>query len=263
MYDENDLFEEYKKGVNEVINIGQNMLNTGQSIYNLFKQSDELSNNTTVPQFTGQSTDLNYFAQNNILPISMIENIPDESLKYAVKDEFNKAALSGKVEIDNQKGIISITKKGREFINRPEFKKAASENLANMKIQQSQTMKFALNGTVQDLNFFNHADEIYLADVVASPNKEAVQNVLSNLQKMKESGLISVSDSVVKITDKGKNILNSDLFKLASKGAANGAANTAIEGAIGAVGTVPGVVIVAAKKAAEVSLKAASSLIKK
>lgn len=270
MYDENELYEELKKTVTTV----------GQDIYKIIDQLNRLSSNaieSSVPTateykagtvnndfvFTGQSTDLRYFAHSETMPVSMIENIHDESLKYAVKDEFNKASLSGKIEIDNQKGIISITEKGREFINRPEFKKAAAENISNMTIQKSQTMEFALNGTVQDLNFFNHADELNLADIVASPNKEAVQNVLSNLQKMKESGLISVSDSVVKITDKGKNILNNDLFKLASKSAAKGAANTAVEGAVGAVGSVPGVIVVAVKKATEVSLKAASSLIKK
>ena len=234
----------------------------------LIDQINKLNSGTKVnPEngftFTGQSTDLGYFANSDVMPISMIEKIPDENLKNAIKSEFNKAALSGKVEIDNNKGIISVTEKGKEFINRPEFKKAAAENISNMTIQQSQTMEFALNGTVQDLNFFNHADELNLADIVASSNKEAAQNVLSNLQKMKESGLISVSDSVVKITDKGKNILNNDLFKLASKSAAKGAANTAVEGAVGAVGSVPGVIVVAVKKAAEVSLKAASSLIKK
>lgn len=240
MYDEDALYNELKTTF-------KSTAQTAQTAMSLIEQLNRLNEHT----FTGQSTDLNYFTQNNTMPISMIENIPDEPLKYAVKDEFNKAALSGKIEIDNQNGIISITEKGKEFISRPEFKRAAAENLANMKMQQSQTMGFALNGTVQDLNFFNYADELNLADVVASPNKEAVQNVLSNLQKMKESGLISISDSVVKITDKGRNILNSDLFKLASKGAVNGA----VDKAAAAAGSVPGAVVVAVKKAAETAVK--------
>ncbi len=254
MYDENDLFEEYKKTVKDI----------GQDIFKLIEQFNRLNGNTAaspVPTatefnaaavnndfvFTGQSTDLMYFANSETMPLSMIENITDETLKHAVSDEFGKAVLSNKLTFDKEKGTFTITEKGKEFISRPEFKRAAADNLANMRSQQSQTMEFELNGTVQDLNFFNHADELKLVDVVASSDKEAVQNVLSNLQKMKESGLISVSDSVVKITDKGKNILNSDLFKLASKGAA--------DKAIGAVGSVPGVVVVAVKKAAETAVK--------
>lgn len=254
MYDENSLYDEIEKMLK----------NTGQDIFKLIEELNRLSGSTaetTVPTatefnaaavnndfvFTGQSTDLRYFANSDVMPVSMIEQIPDETLKHAVSDEFEKAELSNKITFDKEKGTFTITEKGREFISRPEFKRAAADDLANMKLQQSQTMGFELNGTVQDLNFFNHADELHLADIVANPNKQVVQNVLSNLGKMKESGLISISDSIVKITDKGKNILNNDLFKLASKGAA--------DKAVGAVGSVPGVVVVAVKKAAETAVK--------
>ena len=72
---------------------------------------------------------------------------------------------------------------------------------------------------------------------------------------MKDSGLVSVSDNVVKITEKGKSVLNSDLFKLASNGAAQGAA----EKATAAAGSVPGIIVVAAKK----TVDAAANLIKR
>lgn len=244
MYDEDALYNDMK----------QNIITTGKTAYSLFEQISKLMDEKTADNgfvFTGQSTDLRYFENFDEMPVSMIDNIPDENLKNTVRNEFSKAILSGKVELDNERGVISITEKGREFLNRPEFKRAASSDLSSAVQQQAQTMGFALNGTVQDLNFFNHADELNLADVVASSDKEAVQNVLSNLQKMKDSGLISVSDSTVKITDKGKNILNSDLFKLASKGAANGA----VDKAAAAVGSVSGAVMVAVKKAAETAVK--------
>lgn len=251
MYDENELY-------NEMMNM---VKTTGKTAMSLIEQLNKLNEDAKTPDlltvtnadfvFTGQSTDLRYFENYNDMPISLIENIPDENLKNAVKNEFNKAVLSGKIEINNQSGLISITAKGREFINLPEFKQAASANLSSLIQQQSQTMQFALTGTVQDLNFFNFADSLDLKDVISNPDKQAVQNILGNLGKMKESGLITVSDSVVKITDKGKNLLNSDLFKLASKGAA--------DKAVGAVGTVPGAIVIAVKKAAET----ATSLIKK
>ncbi len=251
MYDENELY-------NEMLNT---VKTTGKTAISLIEQLNKLNEDAKTPDlltttnadfvFTGQSTDLRYFENCNDMPISLIENISDENLKNAVKNEFNKAVLSGKIEINNQSGLISITSKGREFINLPEFKKAASANLSSVIQQQSQTMQFALTGTVQDLNFFNFADSLDLKDVISNPDKQAVQNILGNLGKMKESGFITVSDSVVKITDKGKNLLNSDLFKLASKGAA--------DKAIGAVGAVPGAIVIAVKKAAEIT----ASLIKK
>ncbi len=61
MYDENELYEECKKTVTTV----------GQDIYKLIGEISKFSN-TAEPQFTGQSTDLNYFSQNNTMPISTI-----------------------------------------------------------------------------------------------------------------------------------------------------------------------------------------------
>ena len=248
MYDENELY-------NEMFNT---VKTTGQTAMSLIEQLNKLNQYAKTPDstntdfiFTGQSTDLRYFANSDVMPISMIEQIPDATLKNAVKDEFNKAILSKKVELDINNDTIKITKKGRKFINSHEFKQAASANLLSVSHQQPQTMQFSLTGTVQDLNFFNFSDSLNLKDVISNPDKQAVQNILGNLGKMKESGLITVSDSIVKITDKGKKLINSDLFKLASKGAT--------DKAIGAVGAVPGAIVIAVKKVAET----AASLIKK
>lgn len=251
MYDENELYDKMVDAAKT----------TGKTAMSLIEQLNKLNEDVKAPDlltttnadfiFTGQSTDLRYFENYNNMPISLIENIPDENLKNAVKNEFNKAALSGKIVINNQSGLISITAKGREFINLPEFRQAASANLSSVMQQQSQTMQFALTGTVQDLNFFNFSDSLDLKDVILNPDKQVVQNILSNFGKMKESGIITVSNSIVKITDKGKNLLKSDLFKLASKGVA--------DKAIGAVGAVPGAVIITVKKATE----AAAMMIKK
>lgn len=247
MYDENAAFDEYIKTV----------ATAGRSVATLidYLNKNKNSKNATTNDFvfTGQSTDLGYFNTNNTMPLSMIESIPDESLKHAIKDELGKAMLDGKLAFDKENNTLVITEKGKEYINRSEFKRAAAENISHTLTEtqvQTETINIELNGTTQDLNFFNHADELNLADIVASNDKEAVQNVLSNLSKMKDSGLVSVSDNVVKITEKGKSVLNSDLFKLASKGAAQGAA---------AAGSVPGVIIVAAKKAVD----AAANLIKR
>lgn len=247
MYDENAAFDEYVKTV----------ATAGRSVATLIDYLNKNKNDKKAPTndfvFTGQSTDLGYFNTNNTMPLSMIESIPDESLKHAIKDELGKAMLDGKLAFDKENNTLVITEKGKEYINRSEFKRAAAENISHTLTEtqvQTETINIELNGTTQDLNFFNHADELNLADIVASNDKEAVQNVLSNLSKMKDSGLVSVSDNVVKITEKGKSVLNSDLFKLASKGAAQGAA---------AAGSVPGVIIVAAKKAVD----AAANLIKR
>ncbi len=250
MYDENDLYNEL---VGTVKSTGQTAMNL-VDLYNRVKGNSTNSPNQDFT-FTGQSTDLGYFQNNPTMPMSAIENIPDETLKNAVKDEFSKAKLSGKIEIDKDTGTISLTEKGREFINKPEFKTASAENISKMRVEtqlQAETIKFELTGTVQDLNYFNFADELDLNTVMSSSNTNGIENVLTNLNKMKESGLISVSDNIVKITDKGKNVLNSDLFKMSAKNGAVASAGSAVGGAVG-------ITIAVVKKVAE----ATANLIKK
>lgn len=87
MYDENELY-------NEMVNT---VKTTGKTAMSLIEQLNKLNEDAKTPDllttntdfvFTGQSTDLRYFENCNDMPISLIENIPDEKLKNAVKNEF-------------------------------------------------------------------------------------------------------------------------------------------------------------------------------
>ena len=73
--------------------------------------------------FTGQTTDLSYFSQSDTMPLSAIRNIGDENIKEAVKQNFDKAAQQGLIELDGDN--IRITAKGKEYISQPDFVKAA------------------------------------------------------------------------------------------------------------------------------------------
>ena len=59
--------------------------------------------------FTGQVTDLSYFSQSDTMPLSAIKNIGDENIKEAVKQNFDKAAQQGLIELDGDN--IRITAK--------------------------------------------------------------------------------------------------------------------------------------------------------
>ena len=246
MYDENDLYEEVKQFLK---NRGQNVksaVDIAQFLNRLIGGSGnapvapgQLTTTDTTFEFTGQCTDLRYFEERSEMPISMIENIPDENLKNAVKEEFNKAALSGRIEISPQTGKITITDRGRDYISRPEFRSAAARDVAERAQATAQTMGFELDGTVQDLGFFLHGDKLDLAEIIANPDKEAVQKVLSNLVEMKNNGLIAIENGAALITDKGRQIISTDLFKAA----AGNKVGAALAG-------VPGKVIVAIKAAA-------------
>lgn len=247
MYDENDLYEEVKQflknrgqNVKSAIDIVQylNRLTGGSEITPA--APGQLPTTDTAFEFTGQCTDLRYFEERPEMPISMIENIPDENLKNAVKEEFNKAAAAGRIDISAQTGRITITDSGREYISRPGFRSAAARDVAERAQATAQTMGFELDGTVQDLGFFLHRDRLDLAEIIAHPDKEAVQKVLSNLVEMKNNGLIAIENGAAIITDKGRQIIGTDLFKAT---AGNKVSAAAIAG-------VPGKIVVAIKAVA-------------
>lgn len=267
MYDENQLFDEL---VGTVKSTGQSAMNLIELLNRLKGGAEPVNQNSVGNQdfsFTGQSTDLEYFRNNSQMHISEIERIPDERVKNAVKDEFRKAELDGKIKFDEKNGTFSLTEKGKKFIDKPEFKTAYAENVSKMRAEtqlQAETINFELTGTVQDLNYFNFADELNLNTVIESSNTKAVENVLSNLNKMKESGLISVSDNVVKITDKGKNVLNSDLFKLSAKNSTVASVgSTANSSAVASAGSTAGGAIGIAVMVAKKVVDATANLIKK
>lgn len=66
---------------------------------------------------------MSYFSQSDTMPLSAIRNIGDENIKEAVKQNFDKAAQQGLIELDGDN--IRITAKGKDYISQPDFIKAA------------------------------------------------------------------------------------------------------------------------------------------
>ena len=209
--------------------------------------------------FTGQTTDLSYFSQSDTMPLSAIRNIGDENIKEAVKQNFDKAAQQGLIELDGDN--IRITAKGKEYISQPDFIKAAqadqtaayqksvakmaSANTADNEVQ----MCVGLRGNFyNDFTVFRHTDSIDLSSVINHPDKKTAKQILSNVKKWQSEGFVSVKDGVATVTQKGKALLTSAGFKAASV--------PLTEGTVAAVGNVPGAVIVVTKKVAAAAVKA-------
>ena len=208
--------------------------------------------------FTGQTTDLSYFSQDT-MPLSAIRNIGDENIKEAVKQNFDKAAQQGLIELDGDN--IRITAKGKDYISQPDFIKAAqadqtaayqrsvakmaSANTAENEVQ----MCVGLRGNYfNDFSVFNHTDSIDLSTVINHPDKKTAKQILSNVKKWQSGGFVTVKDGVATITQNGKAVLASAGFKAASV--------PLTEGTVAAVGNVPGAVIVATKKVVTAVAKA-------
>ena len=209
--------------------------------------------------FTGQTTDLSYFSQSDTMPLSAIRNIGDENVKEAVKQNFDKAAQQGLIELDGDN--IRITAKGKDYISQPDFIKAAqadqtaayqksvakmaSANTAENEVQ----MCVGLRGNYyNDFTVFNHTDNIDLSTVINHPNKKLSKQILSNVKKWQGENFVDVKGGIVTITQKGKAVLTSAGFKAASV--------PLTEGTVAAVGNVPGAVIVATKKVVTAVAKA-------
>ena len=202
---------------------------------------------------------MSYFSQSDTMPLSAIRNIGDENIKEAVKQNFDKAAQQGLIELDGDN--IRITAKGKDFISQPGFLRAAqadqtaayqktvakmaSANTAENEVQ----MCVGLRGNYfNDFSVFNHTDSIDLSTVINHPDKKTAKQILSNVKKWQSGGFVTVKDGVATITQNGKAVLASAGFKAASV--------PWTEGTVAAVGNVPGAVIVATKKVVTAVAKA-------
>lgn len=240
----------------------EKLANKDCSADNLISQALENGNLSSF-NFTGQTTDLSYFAQSDTMPLSAIRNIGDENIKGAVKQTFDKAAQQGLIKLDGDN--IKITAKGKDYISQPDFIKAAqtdqtvayqkavakmaSDNVAANEVQ----MCVGLRGNYyNDFTVFNHTDKIDLSTVINHPNKELSKKILSNVKKWQQCGAVTVKDGVATITQQGKSILTSAGFKAASV--------PLTEGTVAAVGNVPGAVIVATKKVVTAVAKAVQTV---
>ena len=231
---------------------------TDEATDNLISQALDKGELTSF-SFTGQVTDLSYFSQSETMPLSAIRNIGDENIKEAVKQNFDKAAQQGLIELDGDN--IRITAKGKEYISQPDFVRAAQADqtsayqktvakMANVNTAENEVqMCVGLRGNFyNDFTVFRHTDSIDLSSVINHPDKKTAKQILSNVKKWQSGGFVTVKDGVATITQNGKAVLASAGFKAASV--------PLTEGTVAAVGNVPGAVIVVTKKVVTAVAKA-------
>lgn len=203
---------------------------TGKQIYDFIEQLKRAKN--TVPEisdnglpfsFSGQITDLSYFNTSDILPKEVIENIPDVELKEAVISNLELAEKQGLIDVDLNSGNITLTDSGREYINNPNFIRAANIDKARsairaMEIQhglENDTIRYGitLEGTDRDLQFFRFASNLDLEEITLSPDKKAALQVMENISKWEKDGLIQYNseNTSISLTKLGQKKLYSDL----------------------------------------------------
>lgn len=203
---------------------------TGKQIYDFIEQLKraknsalEISDNGLPFSFSGQITDLSYFNANDILPKEVIDSIPDAELKEAVISNLELAEKQGLIDVDLNSGNITLTDSGREYINNPNFIRAANIDKARsairaMEIQhglENDTIRYGitLEGTDRDLQFFRFASNLDLEEVTLSPDKKAALQVMENISKWEKDGLIQYNseNTSISLTKLGQKKLYSDL----------------------------------------------------
>ncbi len=169
--------------------------------------------------FTGQLTDLRYFQTANVMPVSMIQNIPDEQIREAVMDTFNKAIASGKVNMNPERTQITITDRGRELLNRPTFQSAARADLQKMaERQMQQPIGIMLDGTIQDLGFFQFNDQLDMRNLMQDGKSDTFFKIAQNFQELEKQGYVAIKDTVVTLTGKGKELITSPMMQSVMQG---------------------------------------------
>jgi len=202
---------------------------TGKQIYDFIEQlkakntAPGISDNSLPFSFSGQITDLSYFNTNDILPKEVIDSIPDAELKEAVISNLELAEKQGLIDVDLNNGNITLTDSGREYINNPNFIRAANIDKARsairaMEIQhglENDTIRYGitLEGTDRDLQFFRFASNLDLEEITLSPDKKAALQVMENISKWEKDGLVQYNsdNTSISLTKLGQKKLYSDL----------------------------------------------------
>lgn len=203
---------------------------TGKQIYDFIEQlkrakntAPEISDNGLPFSFSGQITDLSYFNANDILPKEVIDSIPDAELKEAVISNLELAEKQGLIDVDLSSGNITLTDSGREYINNPNFIRAANIDktrsaIRAMEIQhglENDTVRYGitLEGTDRDLQFFRFASNLDLEEITLSPDKKAALQVMENISRWEKDGLVQYNseNTSISLTKLGQKKLYSDL----------------------------------------------------
>lgn len=180
-----------------------------QSVYDTYKEIKDkvaqLKEKGTVDskKFTGKFTDIAQVDNMNCADVK--KYCQNEEIYKATQQNILKARDEGYLTIDENKDI-HLTDKGRELIQSEQFQKQFEQDQLNQSKQElnNQNQDYAyveFKGTEQDMGVFNYTEQIDINAIKDSPQKEAVLNNFSQLEKQ---GMVNINDGVITPTEKGR-----------------------------------------------------------
>lgn len=185
--------------------------------------SDMLEDNLTSFKFTGQDTDLCYFAQCDRMPITAVANISDAQIKKSVIENFDRFLKNDFLEIKDDS--IYITPKGKKYIQNDFFIQQAKADQMQMhnklllkSAEKENVEVIALTGNyVNDFTYFCHSDKLDLIDVISHPDKKLSSQILENVKLWQKKEAVTVENGIATITPNGKEMLNMPEFQQVSR----------------------------------------------
>ena len=242
-------------------------------------------------KFTGKHTDIANISgfENGRMSVSELDNIADNSIKNAVKEEFSIAEKQGyikQVNVDNNQ-FFELTPKGKEHINSVEFVKQFEHNQIDSVVKSNPRAVVNFQGNADDMNIFRYTDKVNInnssakvqnyfqrcspkfvsiKDGIVQPT-DVLKNMLSKnpTDKLVQNGNIKMvtGDNIEKLMQSSKTVAKEGAKTAAKEGAKTAAKVAAQKGATVAAGTAAGaatagigtVVVVAVEKAAELAKK--------
>lgn len=154
-------------------------------------------------KFTGKFTDIAGVDGMNCSDVK--KHCSNEQVYEATQQNILKARDEGYLTIDENKDI-HLTDKGRELIQSESFQKQFEKDQLNQSKQElnNQNQDYAyveFKGNEQDMGVFNYSEQVDINAIKDSPQKEAVLNNFSQLEKQ---GLVNIKDGVISPTETGR-----------------------------------------------------------
>ena len=153
-------------------------------------------------KFTGKHTDIANISgfENGRMSVSELDNIADNNIKNAVKQEFSIAEKQGyikQVNVDNNQ-FFELTPKGKEHINSAEFVKQFEHNQIDSVVKSNPRAVVNLQGNADDMNIFRYTDKVNINNSSAK-----VQNYFQRCSPK----FVSIENGIATPTDTLKNML--------------------------------------------------------
>ena len=184
------------------------MMREVKNILDLFKRkADEAADSVeSTFNFTGQHTDIAAVSETGSLNASVIESIPDETIRKNTVNTYVDAIKDGYLEYNADTRTFELTDKGQAHINSEEFiRQFEKDQLGEIAANKA---RIELKGNASDLNAFRFTNSIDL-NHLAHSDPAMYKRVQEYFRECEKYGFVDISPAgIATPTNKCHDFLN-------------------------------------------------------